>query len=153
MQRVRTAAKAIIIREGRLLLNHCRDEQGDWYALPGGGQQAGETLVEALLRECREEIAAEVEVVRLRYVRDYIAAHHEFSYLEEASHQVEHLFECRVDADYVPRSGPGPDRQQVGVVWLDLASLRGARVYPSALRQLLEPGFAESLPVYWGDVN
>ena len=153
MERVRTAAKAIIIRDGRLLLNHCRDEQGDWYALPGGGQQPGETLAEALVRECREEISAEVEVVGLRFVRDYIAAHHDFSYLEEAQHQVEHLFECRVSEDYVPCSGPGPDSQQVGVVWLDREALARARVYPSTLRQLLEPEAAGPLPVYWGDVN
>ena len=153
MQGIRVAAKAVIIREGRLLLVQCRDEQGDWYGLPGGGQELGETLEAAIVRECREEIDAEVRVVGLRYVRDYIVAHHDFSYLDEAQHQVEHLFECTVPDDYVPRSGPGPDRAQVSVVWMGRDELEGARVYPSKLRTLLDPDRAPALPVYWGDTN
>lgn len=153
MQGIRTAAKAIVIRDGRLLLTHCRDDSGDWYALPGGGQQPGETLCDALVRECREEIGAEVVVERLLFVRDYIAANHDFSYLEEASHQVEHLFECRVPDDYEAGNGPHPDSHQVGVVWLGHAELRRARVYPSRLHQLVDPSAARPIPVYWGDEN
>lgn len=153
MDRIRTAAKAIIIRDGRLLLTRCRDDAGDWYGLPGGGQQVGETLSEALVRECREEIGAEVVVERLLFVRDYIAANHEFSYLEEAVHQVEHLFACRLPDGYKAANGPHPDVHQVGVEWLGHADLRRARVYPSRLHQLVEPSAARTIPVYWGDVN
>jgi ADP-ribose pyrophosphatase YjhB (NUDIX family) len=134
---VRTAAKAVIIRDGKLLMNHCRDAQGDWYGLPGGGQRAGEPLAAALVRECLEEIGA----------------NHEFSYLDEATHQVEHLFECRVAERYEPANGPAPDRDQVGVVWLGYGELRRARVYPSRLYELVDPAGPRSIPVYWGDVN
>jgi len=153
MGRVRTAAKALIVREGCLLLNHCRDETGDWYALPGGGQREGETLAETIVRECREEIGAEVEVVGLRFVRDLIVANHGFTYLREAAHQVEHLFECRVPEDYVPACGPGPDDAQVGVVWLDGDTLARVRVYPGLVRAVLDPHRGAALPVYWGDVE
>ena len=153
MERVRSAAKAIIVCEARLLVAHCRDEQGDWYGLPGGGQRRGESLAEALVRECHEEIGAQVEVGRLLYVRDYIAANHEFSYLEESTHQVEHLFECRVPDDYLPGNGPHPDTYQIGVAWLDLDALRRERVYPSQLRDVLDPERADALATYWGDVN
>jgi len=153
MGEVRTAAKALIVRDGRVLLNHCRDETGDWYALPGGGQRTGETLFETVVRECREEIGAEVEVVGLRFVRDLIVANHSFTYLEEAPHQVEHLFECRVPEDYEPACGPGPDSTQVGVVWLDAEMLARVRVYPGLLRDVLDSGRSARLPVYWGDVE
>jgi ADP-ribose pyrophosphatase YjhB (NUDIX family) len=150
---IRTAAKAIIVRDGRLLLNRCRDATGEWFALPGGGQEVGESLPETLVRECREEIDAEVEVLGLLFVRDYIVAHHDFSYLDEAEHQVEFLFECRVPADYRPRSGSGPDRHQEGVAWLGHEELQRVRVYPSGLRDWLDPSRSEPLPHYWGDVN
>lgn len=153
MRGVRTAAKAIIIRDGKLLLLRCRDELGDWYGLPGGGQEPGETLSDALLRECREEIGADVVVERLLFVRDHIAANHEFSYLEEATHQVEHLFECRLPDGYEAMSGSHPDAHRVGVAWLGHAELRRARVYPSQLHRLLEPSAQKPTPVYWGDVN
>lgn len=151
--RVRSAAKAVIVRDGCLLLIHCRDESGDWYGLPGGGQEEGEPLEETIVRECREEIDTEVEVVGLRFVRDYIVANHDFSYLDEANHQVEHLFECRVPDDYEPHSGPGADRAQVGVVWLDAAALAAARVYPEKLRELIDLERSATLPIYWGDVG
>ncbi|MBW2383195.1 MAG: NUDIX domain-containing protein [Deltaproteobacteria bacterium] len=153
MERVRSAAKAVIVRRGRLLLIRCRDAEGDWYGLPGGGQQVGESLAETLVRECHEEIGAEVEVVRLLYVRDYIAAKHDFSYLEASTHQVEHLFECRVAGDYQAANGSHPDTDQVAVEWLDHEMLRAARVYPSGLRDIVDPERADALPSYWGDVN
>lgn len=150
---IRTAAKAVIVRDGRLLLNHCRDASGDWFVLPGGGQEEGEPLSDTVVRECREEIAAEVEVIGLLFVRDYIVANHEFSYLDDAAHQIEFLFECRVPDGYVPRRGDGPDAKQIGVAWLDHADLRRERVYPSGLRDLLDPARSAPLPAYWGDVN
>lgn len=46
-------------RDGRILLFRTRDvtepEQGEWWELPGGGVDAGETYLEAALRELREE--------------------------------------------------------------------------------------------------
>ncbi len=48
----RNAAKALIIQQDHLLVLRCRDtfdEQFDEYlVLPGGGQNAGETLEQAL---------------------------------------------------------------------------------------------------------
>ena len=45
----RVAAFALIFQEGRVLLAHRRDI--DWWNLPGGGMEAGETVDEALHRE------------------------------------------------------------------------------------------------------
>jgi 8-oxo-dGTP diphosphatase len=49
--------------EGRILLGHRRDI--DWWNLPGGGMEAGETVDEAVCREVREETGLEVKVERL----------------------------------------------------------------------------------------
>ena len=54
-KKVRVSAKAIIIRKGKLLLLRARDRAGIYYLLPGGGQNNGETLHEALVREFLEE--------------------------------------------------------------------------------------------------
>jgi 8-oxo-dGTP diphosphatase len=151
---IRTAAKAVIVREGKLLLNHCRSTDGsEYYALPGGGQRTGETLDQTIARECREEIGAEVSVVRLLFVREHVVANHAFSYLHEAPHQVELLFECRIPDEYVPASGPGPDEEQLGVAWLGLEEMRGVRVSPSRLRELLDAAGTGALPFYWGDTD
>jgi 8-oxo-dGTP diphosphatase len=61
--RFRIAAFAIIEHAGRVLLARRRDI--GWWSLPGGGVEAGETVDEGLLREVREEVCVEVEIVRL----------------------------------------------------------------------------------------
>lgn len=54
---------ALIFDEGCILLGHRRDV--DWWNLPGGGMEVGETVDEALRREVREETGLEVEVEQL----------------------------------------------------------------------------------------
>ena len=88
-QQVRISAKAIVVRHGCVLLVRNHDAEGEWYCLPGGGQAHGETLADALQRECLEEIGCHVVVGRLLFVRDYIAVHHEFVEQDSGAHQVE----------------------------------------------------------------
>ena len=69
---IRNAVRAVIVRDEQLLLLH-KDggPRGERYALPGGAQDAGETLLDALQRECVEEIGSEVQVAQLLHVADY----------------------------------------------------------------------------------
>ena len=150
---IRTAAKAVIVRDGKLLVLRCRDESGEGHALPGGGQAPEEPLDQTLVRECLEEIGARVRVGRLLFVRDFVVRHHAFTYVYGAAHQVEHGFECFLEEGEEPGTGPVPDDHQEEVVWLDHAALQRVRVYPERLRDLLDPEREEPLPVYWGDVQ
>jgi ADP-ribose pyrophosphatase YjhB (NUDIX family) len=148
---VRLSVKGIIVREGRLLALKCRDQEGVWYALPGGGQQVGETLEQALRRECLEELGCEVSMGRLRLVRDYIAKNHEFA-AETApdTHQVELMFECHLASE--PSFATQPDTMQEGFEWLEISRLQGCRLYPRILERVL--GTTEmNVVIYLGDVN
>ena len=58
---IRVGIKALIVRDGRILLNRCR--RGDkftYYTLPGGGQRQYESVMQALEREIREETGLRV---------------------------------------------------------------------------------------------
>ena len=59
---MRNSVKAFIVKEEKLLTIKGIDDRGDFYLLPGGGQRPGETMIQALQRECREEINCQVEV-------------------------------------------------------------------------------------------
>lgn len=73
MVAIRNSAKALILRDGSLLTTMAETRSdGTYYVLPGGGQEAGETLAEAVVRECREELGAEVAVERLLYIRERV---------------------------------------------------------------------------------
>ena len=59
----RVSVSALIIQEESVLLAHRRAI--DWWNLPGGAIDAGETVSEGLLREVREETGLEIEVGQL----------------------------------------------------------------------------------------
>ena len=154
MRPVRTSAKALIIRDSKILIPKNLDEKGLWHMLPGGGQENGKTLEQALQRECVEEIGTNVEVGSLVYIREYIDSHHEFAETSADFHLIEFMFSCRVPNGYSPISGHVPDTMQVGVYWLDLTELATVRFFPKALIPYIL-GAPTSAPsaTYLGDVN
>ncbi|MGB1128013.1 MAG: NUDIX domain-containing protein [Opitutales bacterium] len=153
MRYIRTAARALIILEAKLLAIKMRDHSGVFYILPGGGQRHGETLHEGLQRECLEEIGTPVEVGELLYVREYIGKNHEFRRAHHAFHQVENVFRCSLpNPDGI---GPGSerDKKQVGVEWIPLEELAERRFLPDVIKPFFtQDGFGTGTH-YLGDVN
>ena len=154
MTPIRNSAKAIIIRNGALLCTKNVGWRGDdFYLLPGGGQEHGETLTQALERECREEIGARVRVGQLRYVRDYIGKNHAFSERHSGVHAVEFMFECELLEEPDESNVTNPDSGQVGLVWINLIELHTHQIFPSDLTRLLASTEPQTGAVYLGDTN
>ncbi len=130
---LRNSAKALIIRDGKVLCTRNRDLLGDFYLLPGGGQNHGETLKDTVVRECREEIGAVVEVGSLYFVREYISANHELAEYDDSIHQIEFMFACRLLEEPGSNSNVSLDAMQTGIEWLAIADLQDYRFYPSSL--------------------
>ncbi|MGO8949461.1 MAG: NUDIX hydrolase [Ktedonobacterales bacterium] len=61
--RFRIGVFAVIEGGGRYLLAHRNDI--DWWNLIGGGLEYDETVEQGLAREVREEVGAEIEIIRL----------------------------------------------------------------------------------------
>ena len=59
-ERVRPSARALIIKDGKILLTH--EKNTGVYMSPGGGLEIGETLEECCKRELREETGYEISV-------------------------------------------------------------------------------------------
>jgi ADP-ribose pyrophosphatase YjhB (NUDIX family) len=73
-QRPFLAVSAAIFRNGRVLVvRRARKPALNLYTLPGGAVEAGETLVEAAIREVREETSLSIEPVALAGHREVIA--------------------------------------------------------------------------------
>ena len=95
---IRSVAKAVILRDGRILLNRCHaQDRGDYYDLPGGGQQVYESLTEAAIRECLEETGYTVVVDRLLAVAEEIFDGDEIrERYPDYTHRVYHIFFCHL---------------------------------------------------------
>ena len=153
MQKIRNSIKAIIIDNNRILTIKCKDHNGVFYVLPGGGQQLYEIMPKALERECREEINCEVEVGRLLYIREYLADNHEFAETDNGAHQIDFMFECKLKEGSIPQNGTKPDPWQVEVVWLEISKLMEYKLYPRTLRKFLMENNDPKCKIYLGDIN
>jgi len=149
---IRNTARALILQDNNiLLLRKDGYEQGERFALPGGGQDLGETLEQALHRECLEEIGSRVEIHHLAYVADCFKPRD--TPPGGTRHLVEFLFTCTLPDDYIPKNGHHPDKHQVEVVWASLDNLAGMSLYPRSLGQHLTDSSTNSGPVYLGAID
>lgn len=129
MSEIRNSVKAILIENGKLLFTKCRMGKGQeecFYILPGGGQEKGETLEEAVIREVLEEVGCDIAVQDVALVREHIDPHSPWGDL----HQVEIFFHCRRISEIDPSRASNPDAEQIGLVWIDLDRLGEYRIYP-----------------------
>jgi 8-oxo-dGTP diphosphatase len=148
---IRNSAKAVIIRDNKILLTKNKDEESFFYLFPGGGQERGETLHAALKRECIEELGCKVSIGELIHVREYIGKNHEHAVFDSDLHQVEFYFTCTLLHEWTVQQTPtNPDSHQVGVEWIDLNELKEYRFYPKEIASYLVP---KSSRVYLGDIN
>lgn len=59
---IRLASGCVILKGNSILLMHRIDK--DWYEVPGGKIEEGETLEQAAIRELSEELLCDVEIIR-----------------------------------------------------------------------------------------
>ena len=149
---IRNAARALVVRDNSiLLLRKAGYESGERFALPGGGQDPGETLVQTLLRECHEEIGTRVQVGDLVHVADYFKPRD--TNPPSTRHLVEFLFSCDVPETYTPVNGHRPDKHQVEVVWAGLDVLADMPLYPRSLAAFLTGAHGTGTRVYLGLID
>lgn len=68
------AVSAVIVRGGEFLtVRRARPPAEGLFTLPGGAVETGETLIQAIIREVREETALTIEPVALAGYREVIA--------------------------------------------------------------------------------
>lgn len=150
--KIRNSIKAILIEKDKLLTIKCVDKLGIFYLLPGGGQKLGETMIDALKRECLEELGVEISVKDLRLIREYIGKNHEFKEEDKDVHQIEFMFLCSIKNNKKPILGKTPDSFQIGIEWLPLSEIEKYRLYPLSVRKILK-NINKANKIYLGDIN
>jgi len=90
----------IAVHENSVLLHQAEGE--DFWSFPGGRAEFGEPAQETLKREMREEISAEVEVVRLLWLVENF-----FIYADKRYHEIALYFLMRLPATFKYLGQPG----------------------------------------------
>ncbi len=150
---VRSTVKAIILHEDKVLLNRCRDaHNGEYYSLPGGGQEQFETMAEAICRECLEETGYSVVPVRFAALMEeicldpYIREH----YLKYA-HKMLHFFLCKLAS--TERLEPTEtDESQIAIEWIAVADVPQIHLLPVQVKDAFVRLVSEDVPQFLGSV-
>ena len=151
---IRSTVKALLMENGRLLLNQCRTADGQtYYDLPGGGQHLYETMEEAVAREVLEETGIPVEVELFAGLVEEIttdpALRGEYP---EYSHRVLHIFRVR-------RTGEAlgccceKDLGQEGSVWVTPEEADQLPLRPQNLRGHISELLSSGSAAFWGTVK
>lgn len=140
---IKNSCKAIIINNSRILLNKCKNEDGiEYYVLPGGGQLCGETMEEAVVRECYEETGCRVRVERPAAFGERVSA---------GRHKLYHVYMCSLDISEEKTDPINPDVNQNGCEWIELRNK--PRFYPAFIRNRFGDILANRGVVYLGSEN
>jgi 8-oxo-dGTP diphosphatase len=138
-QRPFLAVSVAIVRDGKVLVvRRARNPALNLYTLPGGVVETGETLLQAVAREVREETALTIEPVAL--------AGHREAIVRDAQDRVERHFVILCFAARWLAGEPVLNEELDDARWLDpaeLSSLRTteglAEIVAAAIERLVRP--------------
>lgn len=126
---------AAIVDGERILLHRAKTD--DYWTLPGGRAEMGETSRESLSREMREELGCDVQIERLLWLAEYF-----FDYRDAPCHEIALYFlvtlpegdeKLRTNSFEVEDGGA-----ELLFQWPPLASVSDMEIYPAFLRKALQ---------------
>lgn len=143
--KLRTAARALICKEDKILFSKCKDSQGIFYTLPGGGIEANELAHETIKRECLEETGYTVIVNELVLVKEFIKKIPDVAAFKDGLHQIELIFLCSIDYSKEKKAPSTLDAYQIGLEWLEISEIKNQRVFPTEnIAKYLDSGHKEA---------
>lgn len=145
---MRKAVRAIIVRDGALLVMHRNKFGNEYYTLLGGGIDPGETPEQSLVREVREESGFTVTGAKLVFV-------------EEAGdpYGTQYIYYCEATGD---KPQLAPDSEEAGLmpygnkhmpVWLPIEELPKVHFRSGTLQRELYNALHKGFPEQPTELN
>ena len=125
---IRPLVVAVIKKEDKILVmpGYDKVKNEHFYRLPGGGIEFGETSQEALKREFREEIGAEIKIIKQLGISENI-----FTYEGKQGHEIVIAYEAELDEEYMAKSKIPMIEKQFANMFFEFVSISPEkRIYP-----------------------
>ncbi len=129
-------AGAVTVKDGKILLMHQylgpREKEGkgaeDFYTLPGGSWETGETIEQTCKREIKEECGIDINVGKLIF------------YIDTES-RIAFNFECTTNDLEIALGGPEKERmndnEQYHVEWIELSKIKELAFIPAPAKEAI----------------
>lgn len=137
---IRVSARGIVINNDRVLLNEFGG--GEYYNIPGGGVEPGETVKQAVVREIFEESGLNVSVGDLIYVLEYEPNNCNFIYGKKSS--ISLVFRCflsggdNITKPSIPDIDPDNEELISEPKWVEISKLKDINYLPYIHEELMK---------------
>lgn len=151
---IRCDAKALVVDNGKILLNRCNSDSGElYYDLPGGGQRPFETMEEAVIREVLEETGRHIKIERFAALSEEIYDDPEMREMyPDYTHRILHIFIAAPDGTEV-QNPCEPDAQQQGSAWINIREADRMDIRPANLKGHISDIICGKSTCYLGTVH
>jgi ADP-ribose pyrophosphatase YjhB (NUDIX family) len=139
---VRLRVAGLVVKDGKLLLISHNKDGRDYWLVPGGGVDFGETAADALKREMSEELSIIVEAKDLVFTSDSIDP-------SGKRHIFNLFFSCEIKGG---NFALGDDPRLSGYRFFSAKELSGITIFPPYSKQLIAYLSGISQSVYLGSV-
>lgn len=131
MKEPRIRVSGILTKDGKILFVKHRKKGEEYYLLPGGGVDFGETFETALKREFLEEVNINISVDKLCIISEGVDPKGE-----------KHIINLVFLVDYVSGEIVLPDEERiVGIEYLEVTNLNNYVIYPNIKKELKKNSF------------
>lgn len=137
---IRVSGRGIIINDDKIVLNEFGN--GEYFNIPGGGVEPGETVKDAVVREVFEETGLDVTVGDLMFVLEYEPNKCEFIYGDMP--HISFVFRCFLNGDdtikppTIPDVNPDNPNLVGKARWVPIYSLKDINYVPYIHKELME---------------
>lgn len=122
----------VLIRNNKILVQ--RDKDGDEYALPGGHVKIGETAMESLIREYKEETGADINCQRLIWTEECF-----WNWNNKLANTIAFYYLVNLcSGSDIPDNGEfvsQKDNCNVVLGWMPLEQINSITIYPSFIKE------------------
>ncbi len=140
-------SRAIVLKNKHIALIKRQRDGREYYVIPGGGMEPGETPEQTAIRESREELGLAIAIDRL-LAKVTFHGREQYYYLARVT-----------GGHFGTGKGPEmtgkypPERGTYTPVWMPLAEVARINLFPPSIRELVSRSLKEGWPVHAVEID